>query len=195
MKRISLIFIIIGSLTACSLMQRRNTSNFADSGSEEEAIVDSEQVRTLSPEEREKFEDQMLLTRLERNLHTNEERQQYNRYKVTLENDRERIEFLSLDGANARERYLQSKGYTSSPSRYNRDIASLIEQNDIALGMAKQAVRESWGDPAVVEYAGRPGAGNERWSYKEYIPTSEGYQEEQRVLYFENGVLVGWEKH
>lgn len=196
MKQVLLIFLVSLTTSACAVIQRHNQSGYMGSSTleDEETVVDNEEIRTLSPEEREKFEDKMLLTKLERNLRNQQEQKQYNRYKATLENDRERIEFLSLDGTAARERYLQSKGYADSPNRHNRDIASLIEENDIALGMARQAVRESWGDPIEVEYAGKPGNGHERWRYIEYITTPEGYQEEERVLYFENGTLVGWEK-
>jgi hypothetical protein len=181
-------------------IQRSNESGYAGTGyregrEEEDYTQDEKEVRNLSPEEREKYEDRMLLSRLERSIGTAEERAQYNRFKSTLESDKERLEFLALDNYSAKERYLTSKGYTSTPNRYPRDVASLIEQNDIAVGMGRQAVLESWGDPAAIEVAGRPENGNERWTYKEYISTPEGFQEENRVLYFENGRVVGWEKY
>lgn len=193
---LNLLVLSIG-LSACTTISRHSGSGYSGSRFEDEDKIslDSESTRALSPAEREALEDKMMVSRLEGGLRTSEEKSQYNSYKSSLESDRERIEFLSLDGARARERYLQSKGYSSSPARHGRDIASLIEQNDIAVGMPKEAVRESWGDPESVEVAGRRDSGNERWKYTEYVTTPEGYQQEQRLLYFENGRLVGWEKY
>lgn len=193
----SLLLLISFGLSACAIVSRHSGSGYSPNSriEDEDSVYDYSSTRELTPEERESLEERMLLSRLEKTLLTNEERAQYQRYKNALDTDRERIEFLSLDGFAARERYLQSRGTSSSPSRFNRDIASLIEQSDIALGMSPQAVRESWGDPMAVEVSGRPGAGNERWLYKEFVVTQEGYQQEQRLLYFENGKLVGWEKY
>ena len=195
LRNLAFILLTVG-LLACGTVQRKHGSGYSGgSFDSDDVAMDQDSSRALSPEERDKLEDQVSLNKLEHNLRTSEERAQYSRYKSTLESDRERIEFLALDGTAARERYLQSKGYTGSASRHARDVASLIEQNDIAMGMPAQAVKESWGDPMSVEYAGRPESGNERWRYIEYVSTQEGYQEEQRVLYFENGRLVGWEKY
>ncbi len=194
--KLTLVLISIG-LSACAIVSRHSSTDYADSRFDEESrtVLDSEKARNLSPQEREALEDRLTLNRLEKMIRTSEERTQYNNYKSSLENDRERIEFLALDGTRARERYLQNKGYSSSPTRHRRDISSLIEQNDIAVGMAREAVRESWGDPESVEVAGRRDSGNERWRYTEYVTTPEGYQQEQRLLYFEQGRLVGWEKY
>ncbi len=200
MKRISLMFFIAVFAQSCITMDRSRSSGYTGNSLNNEQDdtgepYDEREVRNLSPEERELYEDRMLLSRLEKAITTSEERAQYNRYKSTLESDKERLEFLALENYNSKERYLSSKGYTATPNRHPRDVASLIEQNDVAVGMGRQAVLESWGDPAQVEVAGRRENGNERWIYKEYISTPEGFQEEHRVLYFENGRLVGWEKN
>lgn len=195
--------ILIIQLSACTFVNRRlqkqepydnYASSYAEEASDTTMTVDQETYRSLSVEEREQLEDKLLLSRLENALRTTDEKRHYQRFKNTLESDRERIEFLSLDGITARDRYLQSRGFTSSPRRHARDIASLIEDSDIAIGMGRQAVRESWGDPVNVDVAGRGDSGNERWWYTDYVSTPEGYQRENRVLYFENGKLVGWEK-
>ena len=60
--------------------------------------------------------------------------------------------------------------------------------------MSKQAVRESWGEPEAIEVAGNPVFGNERWRFIEQIASSEGYQTEGRMIYFEGGRVVGWER-
>ena len=181
-------------LSACAVITRHSEAG-GSKGTFDYEDPDVAATKQMSPEERIKYDERVLLDRLERSIQTSEEKRQYQKYRSTLESDRERIEFLSMDGTTPRQRYIQSRGYSSSPTRYTRDIASLIEDNDIALGMARQAVRESWGDPEAVEVSGRPELGNERWRYIEYVSTPEGYQQEQRVLYFESGKLVGWEKY
>jgi hypothetical protein len=35
--------------------------------------------------------------------------------------------------------------------------------------------------------------GYERWNYHRFTPGSDGYQKENRVVYFESGRVVGWE--
>lgn len=203
MKRMSwlaLIVLVSSTQWGCISLQRSPDSGYSGQGyrdsndDEGEPTLDEAQVRNLSPEERELLEDSMLLRRLERAIATSEERAQYQKFKSTLESDKERLEFLALDGYVARERYLSAKGYTNAPRRHARDVASLIEQNDVAVGMDKQAVLESWGDPEIVERAGRNDGAAERWLYNEFVPTPEGYQQETRILYFERGRLVGWEK-
>jgi len=70
----------------------------------------------------------------------------------------------------------------------------LVDQNDITPGMTKQAVKDAWGEPEAIDVAGNPIYGNERWQYREQITSSEGYQTETRMVYFESGLVVGWEK-
>jgi hypothetical protein len=71
----------------------------------------------------------------------------------------------------------------------------LIEKNDVSVGMSQKAVTESWGDPDLVEVAGDPIYGNERWRYSRYISSNDGYNKQVRVIYFESGRVVGWETH
>lgn len=74
-----------------------------------------------------------------------------------------------------------------------REFASVIEQKDIALGMDKDSVRESWGDPVTIDVAGNPSNQNERWHYVEYVSSQDGYLEQHRVVYFKRGEVVGWQ--
>lgn len=62
--------------------------------------------------------------------------------------------------------------------------------NDVVMGMSVQDVRESWGTPRDVEVAGNPDEGNQRWIYRSGL--TPGLNSE-RILYFEQGRLVGWE--
>ncbi|MES2769042.1 MAG: hypothetical protein V4596_07845 [Bdellovibrionota bacterium] len=147
--------------------------------------------RSLSPRESTEYQTTSEKKNLESNLLTPEERKQYLRYKPYL-NEEEKIEFLQLADVFARERWIQARGLGFSAERYNRTIASLIEQNDIALGMQKDAVRESWGDPDFVEVSGNPQFENERWTFSLPVQTQEDYKIEKRLVYFENGRVVGW---
>lgn len=69
------------------------------------------------------------------------------------------------------------------------------QQSSIRLGMEKNGVRRFLGAPNQVEVAGNPKYENERWIYETQVPTLGGYYKEKRVIYFENGAVVGWESH
>jgi hypothetical protein len=64
---------------------------------------------------------------------------------------------------------------------------------DLSLGMGKSSVESHWGQPQQVEVAGNPEMGFERWTYQRNVPTIHGYTQQTRVIYFENGNVVGWE--
>ncbi len=72
---------------------------------------------------------------------------------------------------------------------------SAIANQDIFLGMSTRAVKASWGEPKLIEQAGNPSLGYQRWQYESYIPSVEGYVKELRIVYFENNRVVGWETH
>ena len=55
-------------------------------------------------------------------------------------------------------------------------------------------MKKSWGLPDSVEVAGNPIYGNERWRYKRYTPSPEGYRLQSRIIYFESGKVAGWEQ-
>lgn len=172
-------------------------SNYSDSDYREVSLRDLSgrhddfTSRSLSPKESNDYKSQSQRKNLEDNLLTSEEKKQYIRYRPYL-NEAERIEFLELPDVYARERWIQSRGVGFSTERHSRNVASLIEQNDIAVGMQKEAVKDSWGDPEYVEVSGNPKFENERWKFSVPVQTSEGYQIEERYVYFENGRVVGW---
>lgn len=189
-----LIFIFSLMLTAaCTNMpfDRSSSSGYSNYSDSNFAEVDLASSRSLSSIESDNFTNQSSRKSLEANLQTPEEKKQYIRYKSYLSED-EKIEFLRLEDTYARERWIQSRGLDFSSERHSRNIASLIEQNDIALGMQKEAVKDSWGDPDYVEVSGNPKFENERWKFSLPIQTPEGYQIEERLVYFESGRVVGW---
>jgi hypothetical protein len=134
-----------------------------------------------------------VLKRSEKQLEGKSEREQYYKAKPYLKNDIERLQFLRLDSTVARDRYLNSKGINGEQITHPPEVQSLVDQNDIAAGMTRQAVKESWGAPDDVEVAGNPLYGNEKWKYSEQVTSSEGYMTEKRTVFFESGRVVGWE--
>ena len=62
---------------------------------------------------------------------------------------------------------------------------------DVYLGMRTQDVKNTWGEPTRVQHAGGSDSQHQRWIY----PTSYSYTGTQnaRIVYFENGQVVGWE--
>lgn len=67
------------------------------------------------------------------------------------------------------------------------------QSGDIYMGMAAEGVRNSWGRPEEVEFAGHPSFGHQRWVYIKEIPTADGYLRQRRIVYFEQNRVVGWE--
>ena len=150
--------------------------------------------RPLGEDERQTMEIRIQLKRQESKIQTKREKKQYYDVRSHLKNDRERLYFLSLPTYESRERWAQQRGLGASEEAYSNEVAKTIEGNDIALGMSQKAVSESWGDPDMVEVAGNALYGYERWKYNRYISGNDGYQKESRVVYFEGGRVVGWER-
>ncbi len=86
------------------------------------------------------------------------------------------------------EMLLQSEQQSSYGSSYE---TTGIE--NLRLGMNKNNVQRYLGRPGLVEVAGNPKYGFERWTYETSVPTLRGYMKERRVIYFEKGQVVGWE--
>lgn len=149
--------------------------------------------RALNERERARLEDRIRLKRMEAEIESKRDQKQYYSVRGVMPNDRERMQFLSLPSYEAKQRWLQNRGYLKEETSYPDNIAKTIEAHDIALGMSQKAVRESWGDPDFVENAGNPMYGYERWNYHRFTPSSDGYNKENRIVYFESGRVVGWE--
>lgn len=203
---------LVLGLSACSLIERSPRSGYYSESEEGEAIPSIYEQKQLSltddakeelglqghvltDEERDSLENRIRLKRMEGRLGSKREKRQYYGLRSTLKNDSERIYFLSLPTVEARERWAAGHGISSGqPEIRSEETAKLIEANDITLGMSSKAVQESWGDPDTIEVAGNPLYGNERWKYNRYVSGNEGYQKELRIVYFEGGKVVGWER-
>lgn len=186
-----LFFLIsLSVLSSCGLIERRQGYNeyaLSDQSIEPYQML---QNRKLTMKEAELLEKKANLRRLEKNLSSNEERQQYQKSKVFFKDLDDNVEFLSLPDVNSRERWLNANA--GPQQRFARDIAKIIESGDIAIGMSRDAVRESWGRPRVIDYSGHKELGNERWVYQDSKPTSDGFEEMQKIVFFKAGVVVGW---
>lgn len=86
-----------------------------------------------------------------------------------------------------------SAAESHSPRRRRSRADELSDRGpDVTLGMSSQQVYSVWGEPADIETAGDPRYGNQRWIY--YLGLSSPWSMRQaRVVYFEQGRVVGWE--
>ncbi|MCB0386857.1 MAG: hypothetical protein KDD43_15795 [Bdellovibrionales bacterium] len=216
MKRISILpaLLLAFGLSACSLLQRHYSSGYYGDESnlapdpaadfyhlrkaheQQEALEEMgiDPTRPLGENEQRTLEVRLQLKRLEEEIPTKREKQQYYRYKAFLPGDLARITFLRIPSVEGRERWIQKLGVSHDDSNgYSEDVAQIIENNDIIVGMSQKAVTESWGDPDLVEVAGDPIFRNERWKYSKHVSSEDGYRKEMRIIYFEGGRVVGWE--
>ncbi len=200
-------------VSGCASLNRDPRSGYADSeGStyratdyyQEKQEYEIDQVReefgwasdrALNENEQAALEVRLRLRRAESRLESSREKRQYYQIKSLMRNDSERLTFLSIPSVEARERWARNRGLTTNDEVHSDEIADMIEKNDISVGMSQKAVLESWGDPDLVEVAGSPVYGNERWRYSRFTSSSDGYQKENRIVYFESGRVVGWETH
>jgi hypothetical protein len=205
-----LILVFLG-LSACSTFSRDPRTGYADDDGvntpaptlyeQRQAVVEDEAreelgygSRPLSDDERPTVENRIRLKRMEMRIPSKREKKQYYSIRSALPSDNDRIYFLSLPTFEARERWAAQRGLSVQEDGFPEDVAKTIDANDIQLGMSQKAVMQSWGDPDVVEVAGNPVFGYERWKYNRYISGNDGYQKEQRVVFFEGGQVVGWER-
>jgi|GEM_PF-728169 len=201
-------FIPIALLSsACSSVQRSNASGYGGASLETNsprerrdqrlnAAADKlgfEDPSNLSDSELRRVHQRAQLDRAEQILEGRRERDQYFSNKPYMKDDRDRLAFLALPDFEAREKWLDSRHIDGSSTPNSPVMQNIVDQNDVAVGMTKQAVRDSWGPPDSVEVAGNPIYGNEKWMYSEQTASTEGYRNEKRAIFFEAGRVVGWE--
>jgi hypothetical protein len=208
--RLYILTIFLG-LSACSLMQRSPrsmySSHYGRATSKTQDFYRQKRLHerrktlqemgysstTLGESEQQALALRLEVKRLEDQLQHSLEKRQYYSYKPYFKSDSERARFLSLPTMEARERWAQSQGVKSKEIEYDPQTLVAIENGDISIGMSREAVIESWGDPYIIEVAGNRLYGNERWKYSKMVSTSEGYTKQLRMIYFESGRVAGWE--
>jgi hypothetical protein len=89
---------------------------------------------------------------------------------------------------------LEERQERESEARLAREAAiqRAIASRDVVVGMSADDVARIWGEPHDVDYAGDDGSPHQRWTYSEGWTSRYGVAP-QRVLYFENGRVAGWE--
>jgi hypothetical protein len=203
----SLAMLAIWTLGGCSTLSRSPASGYYGSIEEVDSFSDRllmekagarGEIGTWGDLDEDDLDEavnlRMALRKAEKHIQGHRERDQYFKIGPYLNNDRERLKFLSLGSYEARERWLTRNKIDLSSIQHPPEVQSMIKRNDVSLGMTKEAVRDSWGEPETIEIAGNPIYGNERWYYTEQIPSTEGFRTEERLIYFESGRVAGWEK-
>lgn len=71
----------------------------------------------------------------------------------------------------------------------DRRATRAIESRDVVLGMTRQQVMSSWGEPQQREVAGTTRTGHEKWTYGSRYSLNGS-----RVVIFENGRVAGWRR-
>ncbi len=148
---------------------------------------------TLTPEQELIIKARFLAKQMERNLETIKERDQYSKILPWLKSDFEKIEFLNIPSIEGRQAWINGRKIWSRSVKVSQKMTPLISSGDIAVGMPQDLVRKSWGDPQTVEVSGNPVYRNERWKYAKQVSTAQGFRNEQRLVFFEGGRVVGWE--
>jgi hypothetical protein len=130
---------------------------------------------------------------LEKKLNTKQEKQTYSKLLPWFQNDEERISYLNQPNFEDKQEWIQKSGILARQNSMGQKFKRLIDSQDIAIGMPNDLVKKSWGDPIQVEVSGNPLYKNEKWRYIRNVSSTEGFRQEKRVVYFENGKVVGWE--
>jgi hypothetical protein len=130
---------------------------------------------------------------LEGSLGTQKEVEQYSKVLPLFKTDDEKIDFLSLPGYETRQIWLQRNKVAERTTEVSSTMKTIVDNRDLALRMPASLVKKSWGEPDSVEVSGNPKFKNERWLYHRMVPQTDGYKKEKRIVYFEGGVVIGWE--
>lgn len=204
---------IILTLAACGHMARSTQSGYYSSDDSEDAARDpqgdhfvqanlgrilAEQGMTMDDLKSDdgfvKVQNALEIKKLEARMTTERERKQYYKTLPWLKDENEQVEFLRQGGYFARQSWIRKKGIGKRATEIDKTQEDLVATKDISVGMPNELVRRSWGAPDSIDVAGNPIYGNERWRYKRYTPSPDGYRLQSRIIYFESGKVVGWEQ-
>lgn len=205
MRILTLLFILPG-LSACTLLDgggsRRSiydpdaelSQYYREKRQEERARARTQLGRATASIEDPFVDSRIRLNRMEKQIPTKNEKALYYKYRPYIGDDNARTEFLRVPGYEAKSEWLRRRKITTEVFEYPKVIQDIINNNDICVGMTRQAVQESWGEPDMKEVAGDPMYGNERWKYTTSVSGENGFNQETRYVYFDGGVVSGWEK-
>lgn len=174
------LFALVALTPACSNLQRSAESGYG---------ITSPSAR-LQPAV---AEPNARLKQLEAGLTDPRSLEQYSRWLPWFRDDNEKVFFLSLPTVQARQAWVAEQDIPGRAKRISQELKAVIEAKDIALGMTESMVKQSWGEPEVVEVSGEPAFRNSRWKYNRQIATPDGFRTEKRTVYIEGGKVSGWD--
>jgi hypothetical protein len=146
-----------------------------------------------SEDEFSKIKSKYQIRKAELLLNNQRELSQYNKIVSLFKDEDEQLEFLSLGSFEEKQLWMKQNEVLSRAKQPSAEYASIISNQDIAIGMTEDWVRQSWGEPESVEYSGNPAFKNQKWQYRRFISSTEGYKKENRIVYFEGGKVIGWD--
>lgn len=182
MIRVFLLFFLFMGISSCVLINPQTRS---------EKFENSAQFK--GGEVRQRHDEETELKLLENALQGREELLQYGRASPYFLSRQERLDFLRQPNYRKRQEWLKSKQFWTRVNEKQRQFASLIQQRDIAVGMTSEQVKESWGPPTEISVSGAPQLGNMVWIYRTQMASQHGFQDVKRYVYFEGGVVTGWD--
>ncbi|MGK5086353.1 hypothetical protein WDW86_02250 [Bdellovibrionota bacterium FG-2] len=100
-----------------------------------------------------------------------------------------RLSFTEESRSPAQARYLQE-----IEEQPEMSLSRAFERGEIIVGMGMHEVKFIWGDPKEVEVAGSSYDGNQRWIYYAGLSARKAIEAATaKIVYFEEGRVVGWE--
>lgn len=194
MKTVVYSSVLLLSISACqSVPLQRSTGSGYGIGSDRttaKVVYSSDNQHRI--EEPQNLSLKQRINQLEKKLKSKTEKEHYSRILPWFEGDEERVEYLSLPDLEQKESWAKSRSVWQRSGSPSGQTLSLIQNQDIALGMPREYVRKSWGEPQSVDVSGDPSFLNERWKYLKYVSSTQGYKQEKKIVYFEGGKVVGW---
>lgn len=177
-------WILIFGTVGCAFVSKRIESrqNQQETGSTQKAVNqgDDELVH-------------IRIKELERQMKSQREKELYSKLLPWFLDEDEKLEFLSLPRLTEKQEWATEKRIWNRNKNPSNEMKSLMQNQDIAIGMPMDYVQKSWGDPILKEVSGNPLFKNQKWRYARSVSTQEGFKQEKRTVYFEGGKVVGWE--
>lgn len=179
-------------LVACQNLQRSPDSGYG-AGSSRPKTKTVYSNGSLSPADMiQNFSQKQKINYFEKKLKSRSEKEHYSRVLPWFESEDERLSYLILPDLERKESWTQDRSIWHRSGSPTEQALTLIKNQDIAMGMPREYVRRSWGEPQNVDVSGDPLFLNERWKYIRQVSSNQGYKQEKKIVYFEGGKVVGW---
>ena len=153
----------------------------------------SENADKAAPHQTDEQLTQIRIRDYERHMKSQREKEHYSKLLPWFRNEDEKLEYLSLPSLREKQEWANDKKMWNRAKSPNDEMKTLMQAQDIAIGMPMDYVLKSWGDPIIREVSGNPAFRNEKWKYVRSQSTQDGFKQERRTVYFEGGKVVGWE--